>query len=524
MGPAVAAHTSAAALPRSRHAGARTAASCAQAPRPLALAPRSHPPARPPRVVDNFIHFIVDRFLGRGSPPIRPSLGAPSPRLPAGLLRALWRSGLRRSDSPLAAAPCPAPAVENRRGNAFGMNTTLAALDNEALLAATNSLVAISNTTEVDLLLHLGEVDRRRLYADLGFSSMYRYCTELLGFSKYAAFDRICVARLVRRHPSLLQHLAAGRLNLTSLRILSCVLSKEDCSAARAEEIAAQAFGLSTEDVAELAVALDPKPSSSRTPLASRPRHRRLRRLLPSSRPSLPRLLARRRRPALLPRHPSPLRPSRPARPRPRLRLSSRSRQAPRPRRHGIRFTADKETYELLKELQALLSHRKDKRDFGSILKQAPHPRARRREEGALRHRRQAEEDCRAARSQGHRHVPVDTVRAVVERRPHLRLHLGGWPSQRARFSSRWSTSTASLAPASTSRNAWPCCAAHNLLSAERMYGRDKMEVMPRGGARFKTSAGAQSELVDFDFEPSEHLGTAATRFETEGSPHFSSS
>ncbi len=363
------------------------------------------------------------------------------------------------------------------------MNTTLAALDNEALLAATNSLVAISNTTEVDLLLHLGEVDRRRLYAE--------------GFSKYAAFDRICVARLGRRHPSLLRHLAAGRLNLTSLRILSCVLSKEDCSAARAEEIAAQAFGLSTEDVAELAVALDPKPllpDSARklpSPPASPPPPPLE---LPLASPPSPVVAAPPPPSAPVAIAPEPTRPPS-APPAPELKVEAKPLA---PDAYGIRFTADKETYELLKELQALLSHRKDKRDFGSIIKQAlTHELAAVKKErfgiGAKPKKKTAARPARKVT----RHVPVDTVRAVVERegltcgfvsadgrrcgeRAFLQVeHLDGFARTGVHEQERLALR----------------CAAHNLLSAERMYGRDKMEVM-RGGTRFKT----------------------------EGSPHFSSS
>ncbi len=375
------------------------------------------------------------------------------------------------------------------------MNTTLAALDNDSLLHAIRSLVNQSNATEVELLLHLGEVDHRRLYAELGFSSMYRYCTELLGFSKYVAFDRIGVARLARRHDCLLQHLAAGRLNITSLRILSSVLSKDDCSSARAEEVAARAIGLSTEDVAELAASLDPKPliPDSARKLPSPPP--------PPPPPSLELPLAS---PPSPPSPPSPVAPPPPApvaiAPAPAAPELKVKAQPLAPDAYGIRFTADKETYEMLKELQALLSHRKDKREFGSIIKQAL-----KRELAAVKKERfgigakprTQRKSAERAESKVTRHVPTATVRAVVERegltcgfvsddgrrcgeRAFLQLeHLDGFARTGVHEQDRMALR----------------CATHNLLSAERMYGREKMEA--------------------------ERCGT---RFEPEGSPHFSSS
>jgi hypothetical protein len=78
----------------------------------------------------------------------------------------------------------------------------IASLERFDLLACTGELVNASSRVEADLLLHLAEVDDRKLYRDLAFPSMFAYCVGELGFSEDAAYNRIFVARASRRFPA----------------------------------------------------------------------------------------------------------------------------------------------------------------------------------------------------------------------------------------------------------------------------------------------------------------------------------
>ena len=51
------------------------------------------------------------------------------------------------------------------------------------------------------VLVHLGEVEARRLYLPAACSSMHVYCVRVLGMSEDQAFKRIRAARVVRRRP-----------------------------------------------------------------------------------------------------------------------------------------------------------------------------------------------------------------------------------------------------------------------------------------------------------------------------------
>ncbi|MCA1827536.1 MAG: hypothetical protein LC689_11455 [Myxococcales bacterium] len=76
------------------------------------------------------------------------------------------------------------------------MNTmTLVSLSNPDLLDATRALALRACEVEADLLVHLAEIDERKLYLQNAFPSMFAFCVGELGFSEDAAYSRILVAR-----------------------------------------------------------------------------------------------------------------------------------------------------------------------------------------------------------------------------------------------------------------------------------------------------------------------------------------
>jgi len=110
----------------------------------------------------------------------------------------------------------------------------------------------------VEFLLYLGELERRKLHLDLGFGSVFVYCTDYLGLSKGGAFRRTQAARLLQRFPVVAEYLADGRLNLTTLVELRDILTEE-----RLDEILTRAAGLTEEQVRILVAVLQPRPEPS---------------------------------------------------------------------------------------------------------------------------------------------------------------------------------------------------------------------------------------------------------------------
>jgi hypothetical protein len=131
--------------------------------------------------------------------------------------------------------------------------------DNE-LIAEVKRLAHGERRVTVDLIIHLAELDKRRLYLGAGFSSLFAYCTEVLRLSEHAAYHRILAARSARRFPVVLRMLAHGRLNLTAVRLLAAHLTEDNH-----DELFAAASGKSKRELQELLARHFPQPDVAAT-------------------------------------------------------------------------------------------------------------------------------------------------------------------------------------------------------------------------------------------------------------------
>jgi 5-methylcytosine-specific restriction endonuclease McrA len=84
------------------------------------------------------------------------------------------------------------------------------------LLDRTKNLVAQERRITLELIEHLREVDRRLLHAELGYGSLFEFCTKELGLSEGSAQRRIQAMRLVRDVPEARESLESGRLTLSN--------------------------------------------------------------------------------------------------------------------------------------------------------------------------------------------------------------------------------------------------------------------------------------------------------------------
>jgi hypothetical protein len=96
------------------------------------------------------------------------------------------------------------------------MNTLKRLTDSE-LLTATQELVKTERVTTTAILHHLREVERRKLYADLGCSSLFEYAVRELGYSNSGAGRRIAAMRLMTEIPEVAGKLESGALSLGSV-------------------------------------------------------------------------------------------------------------------------------------------------------------------------------------------------------------------------------------------------------------------------------------------------------------------
>lgn len=105
---------------------------------------------------------------------------------------------------------------------------SLQKLTDKALLDRLDTLLQREHAMEVELLLHIGEVDRRRLYRERGFSSMFHYCVHELHLAESVAYRRIRVARAAREFPILLAKIQNRELHLRGACLLASHLTSEN--------------------------------------------------------------------------------------------------------------------------------------------------------------------------------------------------------------------------------------------------------------------------------------------------------
>ncbi len=88
-------------------------------------------------------------------------------------------------------------------------------------------LVKQEHNLTLEILPHLIEVENRKLYRGLGYSSLFVYCTDGLGYSESSANRRICAARAIRKCPEAYDYLRDGRANLSTLSIAWKYITRE---------------------------------------------------------------------------------------------------------------------------------------------------------------------------------------------------------------------------------------------------------------------------------------------------------
>lgn len=133
--------------------------------------------------------------------------------------------------------------------------TVILHLSDQDLLKRVESLAEREREATVDLIIHLAELDKRRLYLQEGYSSMFAYCTLVLHMSEYAAYARIEAARIAREFPVILEMLEDGSVNLTMVGLLAKHLTEENY-----EVVLEEARHKSKRQIEELRARLDPQP------------------------------------------------------------------------------------------------------------------------------------------------------------------------------------------------------------------------------------------------------------------------
>ena len=94
---------------------------------------------------------------------------------------------------------------------------SLRSLSDSQVLSRLHKLVGQEREITLLVLVHLNEVERRKLHLQLGYASLFDYCTSKLGYSASAAVRRIRSARCTVRFPIAYEMLKKNELTVSTL-------------------------------------------------------------------------------------------------------------------------------------------------------------------------------------------------------------------------------------------------------------------------------------------------------------------
>jgi hypothetical protein len=128
-------------------------------------------------------------------------------------------------------------------------------MENEALLSEVERLVKVDRALGATLLVHLGEVDARKLYLARGYSSMFVYCRSALGMSDAEAYLRMRAADVGRRFPLVLERFGSGDVHLSAIKLLAPHLTQDNHA-----QLLDRVRGMTKREIEVLVAELAPKP------------------------------------------------------------------------------------------------------------------------------------------------------------------------------------------------------------------------------------------------------------------------
>jgi len=112
---------------------------------------------------------------------------------------------------------------------------SLKTLSDKELLIRVSKLVKQEHHLTLEILPHLLEVEKRDLHLKAGYSSLYKYCVDSLGFSESTAVRRIRAARCARQFPEVFRLLEQRKIKIVDAANIKSVISQDNKKALLAE-------------------------------------------------------------------------------------------------------------------------------------------------------------------------------------------------------------------------------------------------------------------------------------------------
>jgi hypothetical protein len=123
------------------------------------------------------------------------------------------------------------------------------------LLDGMRTLVHDDHLLTAKLVEYIGEIDRRQLYLESAYPSMFAFCVGRYKMSESTAAKRIRAGRAACRFPRILDMVRKGQLHLTAVHQLAAHLTESN-----EKEVLRRARGRTSKEIEELIAEIAPRP------------------------------------------------------------------------------------------------------------------------------------------------------------------------------------------------------------------------------------------------------------------------
>lgn len=96
------------------------------------------------------------------------------------------------------------------------------------LLSSVKSIKSSEDKAVAQIVLHLYELNIRKLYRDAGYPSLFNYCVSALGYSESSAYRRMVAAKALAENPEIYDLLAEGKITLFAVAEIYKTVKPED--------------------------------------------------------------------------------------------------------------------------------------------------------------------------------------------------------------------------------------------------------------------------------------------------------
>jgi len=127
-------------------------------------------------------------------------------------------------------------------------------MDDQNLIASLKKTRSEERAIQCYSLAIIAEVERRMLYAEAGYPSLFQYLVSELGYSEASSLKRIQVARVLSRFPEIFNLLIDGKISMTALMKLAPHLKLSNC-----HELIDQCLGKSVREVERMIAGISPE-------------------------------------------------------------------------------------------------------------------------------------------------------------------------------------------------------------------------------------------------------------------------